>query len=65
MAAIAELQREVEARLRSAEPLAQIEHDVDHLPGGVRASVTLTKRRPQLVKAAGPRPPVALLAKRD
>ena len=31
--------------------LAAEQHDVDHLPGGVRASVALGQRRPQLVEA--------------
>ena len=45
--------------------LAAEQHDVDHLPRGVRASVAFDQRRPQLIEAAGPRAAVALLRERE
>ena len=45
--------------------LAAQQQHVDHLPRGVRASVTVGQRRPQLVEAVGPRAAVAFLGQRD
>ena len=45
--------------------LAAEQHDIDHLPGGVRASVALGQPDPQPVEALRPRAPLAFLAERD
>ena len=45
--------------------VAAEQQHVDHLPGGVRASVTVGQPSPQLVEALGPGAAVALLRQRD
>ena len=45
--------------------LAGEQQHVDHLPGGLRGSVAVGQRRPQLVEAARPSPALALLVQRD
>ena len=45
--------------------VAAEQQHVDHLPGGVRASVTVGQPGPQLVEAVGPGAAVALLGQRD
>ena len=45
--------------------VAAQQHDVDHLPRGIRAPVTIRERGSQLVKAPGPGAAAALLDQRD
>ena len=45
--------------------VAAEQQHVDHLPGGVRASVTVGQPGPQLIEALRPRAAVALLGQRD
>ena len=51
-------------RNRGGAVLTAQQQDVDHLPRGVRAAIAAGQRRPQLIEAAGPAAPVALLGKR-
>ena len=45
--------------------LAREHQNVDHLPRGLRRAVALRDRAPERIKAAGPRPAVALLGQRE